>query len=123
MSQQKTYSSSSEKKTTSEEETDTPCTISTTTAGNYRDSQQVLDKNKFVLKSSLTGYYLSNIYYPDLLDWHSPYLPTKVDVHVILDFICVIYLLFSEASDSEFEVDISVPKPPSFGSSTKVHTQ
>lgn len=34
MSQQKTYSSSSEKKTTSEEETDTPCTISTTTAGN-----------------------------------------------------------------------------------------
>lgn len=68
MSQQKTYSSSSEKKTTSEEETDTPCTISTTTAGNYRDSQQVLDKNKFVLKSSLTGYYLSNIYYPDLLD-------------------------------------------------------
>lgn len=57
MSQQKTYSSSSEKKTTSEEETDTPCTISTTTA---------------------------------------------------------------EASDSEFEVDISVPKPPSFGSSTKV---
>ncbi|XP_062614835.1 period circadian protein homolog 1-like isoform X1 [Saccostrea cucullata] len=57
MSQQKTYSSSSEKKATSEEETDTPCTISTTTA---------------------------------------------------------------EPSDSEFEVDISVPKPPSFGSSTKV---
>lgn len=32
----------------------------------------------------------------------------------------VVPFQFAEASDAEFEVDISVPKPPSFGSSTKV---
>lgn len=69
MSQQKTYSSSSEKKTTSEEETDTPCTISTTTAGNlWGQSTGSRCEKKNLLKSILTGHYLSNILYPDLLD-------------------------------------------------------